>query len=111
MDKFVNFLKKNLWNIIAIAIAVVLFVVDIVTKQVIVQYFATHDEPIVLIPKFLQINYVINTAAAFGFAIGSELVNRIVYCVLAGLALVGIIVFFVSIFFSYNAYLFKHLEL
>lgn len=95
MDKFVNFLKKNLWNIIAIAIAVVLFVVDIVTKQVIVQYFATHDEPIVLIPKFLQINYVINTAAAFGFAIGSELVNRIVYCVLAGLALVGIIVFFV----------------
>lgn len=95
MDKFVNFLKKNLWNIIAIAIAVVLFVVDIVTKQVIVRYFATHDEPIVLIPKFLQINYVINTAAAFGFAIGSELVNRIVYCVLAGLALVGIIVFFI----------------
>ena len=101
MDKFVNFLKKNLWNIIAIAIAVVLFVVDIVTKQVVVQYFATHDEPIVLIPTpnpqkpFLQISYVINTAAAFGFAIGSELVNRIVYCVLAGLALVGIIVFFV----------------
>lgn len=99
--KFTEFLKKNLWNIIAIAIAVVLFVVDIVTKQVIVSYFATHDEPIVLIPStnpekpFLQINYVINTAAAFGFDIGSELVNRIVYCVIAGLALIGIIVFFV----------------
>ncbi len=93
--KFTEFLKKNLWNIIAIAIAVVLFVVDIITKQAIVKYFATHDEPIVLIPKFLQINYVINTAAAFGFGIGSELVNRIVYCVIAGLALIGIIVFFI----------------
>ncbi len=90
-----NTFRKIFWNIIAIAIAVVLFVVDIVTKQVIVSYFATHDEPIVLIPKFLQINYVINTAAAFGFGIGSELVNRIVYCVIAGLALIGIIIFFV----------------
>lgn len=95
MDKFVAFLKKNLWNIIAIAIAVVMFVVDIVTKQVIVSYFATHEDPIVLIPHFLQINYVINTAAAFGYGIGSELVNRIVYCVIAGLAFIGIIFFFV----------------
>ena len=95
MEKFVAFLKKNLWNIIAIAIAVVLFVVDIVTKQAVVKYFATHEDPIVLIPGFLQINYVINTAAAFGYGIGSELVNRIVYCVIAGLAFIGIIFFFV----------------
>ena len=101
MNKFVAFLKKHLWDIIAIAIAIVMFVVDIVTKQVIVKYFATHSEPIVLIPgikegtAFLQINYVINTAAAFGFGIGSELVNRIVYCVIAGLALGGIIFFFI----------------
>ena len=95
MNKFVAFLKKHLWDIIAIAIAIVMFVVDIVTKQAIVKYFATHDEPIVLIKGFLQINYVINTAAAFGFGIGSELVNRIVYCVIAGLALGGIIFFFI----------------
>ena len=95
MNKFVAFLKKHLWDIIAIAIAIVMFVVDIVTKQVIVKYFATHEEPIVLIKNFLQINYVINTAAAFGFGIGSELVNRIVYCVIAGLALGGIIFFFI----------------
>ena len=95
MEKFVAFLKKNLWNIIAIAIAVILFVVDIVTKQAVVKYFATHEDPIVLIPGFLQINYVINTAAAFGYGIGSELVNRIVYCVIAGLAFIGIIFFFV----------------
>ena len=101
MNKFVAFLKKHLWDIIAIAIAIVMFVVDIVTKQVMIKYFATHSDPIVLIPgikegtAFLQINYVINTAAAFGFGIGSELVNRIVYCVIAGLALGGIIFFFI----------------
>ena len=93
MEKFLSFLKKNMWNIIAIAIGIVMFVVDIVTKQVIVKYFATHEDPIVLIPNFLQINYVINTAAAFGFGIGNELVNRIVYCVIAFLA-VGAIFFF-----------------
>ena len=100
MDKFVAFLKKNLWNILAIAIAIVMFVIDIVTKQAVVKYFATHEDPIVLIPNFLQINYVINTAAAFGFGIGGDteaglMVNRVVYCVVAGLAFAGIVFFFI----------------
>ncbi len=95
MEKIKQFFKKNLWDVIAIAIAVTLFAVDIITKQVMVNYFATHTEPIVLIPGFLRINYVINTAAAFGFGIGNELVNRIVYCIIASIGFGGILFFYI----------------
>lgn len=94
MEKIKQFFKNYMWEIIAIAIGVVLFVVDIVTKQVMVNYFASHSESIVLIPHFLRINYVINTAAAFGFGLGSPLINRIVYCIVAGTAFIGLLFFF-----------------
>ena len=94
MEKIKQFFTKYMWEVISISIAVVLFVVDIVTKQAVVKYFATHTDPIVLIPGFLRINYVINTAAAFGFGLGSELVNRIMYCIIAFLGFGGILFFF-----------------
>ena len=58
-------------------------VTDIVTKQVIVNYFKSHDEPIKIIPGFLNINYTLNEKAAFGFGSSSALTNRIIYIIIA----------------------------
>ena len=62
---------------------VVGFVTDIVTKQVIVNYFKKHDKAIEIIPKFLNINYALNDRAAFGFGSESALTNRIIYIIIA----------------------------
>ena len=67
---------------------VLFLVVDLVTKLVMVNYFSTHTDPIVLIgtaaKPFLQINYSINDKAAFGFGIpNNPLANRIIYCIVA----------------------------
>lgn len=91
---------KEIWNKVLkglkwfffsyIWLFIVFFVVDIVTKQVIVKYFATHSDPIVLIKGFLRINYSINEGAAFGFGLDNAVANRVVYCVIAfiGLSLI-----------------------
>lgn len=82
--------------IISIIIGVGLLVVDIITKQMIVKLFTSPNAPdsIVLLgtpnKPFLRISYVINVAAAFGFAVGNELTNRIVYCIVASLGFIGI---------------------
>lgn len=76
---------------------ILLFVVDIVTKQLVVNYFKTHTEPIVLIPTtnpekpFLRINYTINEAAAFGFGLENAVANRVMYCVVAFIGLILIV--------------------
>ncbi len=94
MNKFLSFLKRNLWNIIAIAIAVVMLVIDIITKQLVVKNMAPGDS-ITLIKGFLNITYTVNTGAAFGFSVGDEVVNRVLYCIIASLALSAIIFFYV----------------
>ena len=70
---------------------ILFFVIDIVTKQLVVNYFKTHTHPIVLIPGFLQINYTINEAAAFGFGLENATANRVMYCIVAFIGL-GIII-------------------
>lgn len=102
--------KKNSQKVLAglkwffhsyIWLFVLLFITDLVTKLVIVNYFHTHTDPIVLIGSaekpFLQINYSINDKAAFGFGIpNNPLANRIIYCIVAFLgagAIVGIYVY------------------
>ena len=72
-------------------IFILFFVIDIVTKQLVVNYFKTHTHPIVLIPGFLQINYTINEAAAFGFGLENATANRVMYCIVAFIGL-GIII-------------------
>lgn len=66
---------------------ILFLVVDIVTKQAVVNYFRSHDNPIVLIGSaskpFLQISYSINTNAAFGFGMENPVANRVLYCVIA----------------------------
>ncbi len=70
---------------------ILFFAIDIVTKQLVVNYFKTHTEPIVLIKGFLNINYTINEAAAFGFGLDDAMANRVMYCVVAFIGL-GLIV-------------------
>ena len=92
---------KEIWNKVLkglkwfffsyIWIFVLFFVIDIVTKQLVVNYFKTHTHPIVLIPGFLQINYTINEAAAFGFGLENATANRVMYCIVAFIGL-GIII-------------------
>ena len=72
-------------------LAIILFAVDIVTKQLVVNYLKTHSEPIVLIPKFLEIDYTINEKAAFGIGLQDANVNRVMYCIIAFIGL-GLIV-------------------
>lgn len=79
-------------EIIGIALAIGLFVVDLVTKLTVVNYFVTHNDPIIVADGFLRINYVINTAAAFGFGVGDATTNRVMYCIFASLILAGILV-------------------
>ena len=92
-DKLLKGLKWFFFSFIWLAI--VLFVLDIVTKQLIVSYFKTHSEPIVLIPGFLNINYVINEAAAFGIGFSKAATNRVIYCIIAFIGFGAIVGFYV----------------
>ena len=88
---------------------VLLFVIDLVTKLVIVNHFAhTDNAPIVLLgtedKPFLRIVYAINDKAAFGFGIPNQpLANRITYCIVAILGSAVIIGIYVWKFKKLNA--------
>lgn len=84
------FFKSFIW------LGLILFIADIVTKNVIVanrSYILSQPgSHLVLIENFLAIGYTINKNAAFGIGLGSDLANRIAYIVLAVIA-TGIIMF------------------
>lgn len=81
-------------------LGLLLLIIDIVTKNVVVanrEYITSlPGGRIVLIPGFLAIAYTVNRNAAFGIGLGSELANRIVYIVLAVLALAALITVYVK---------------
>ena len=78
---------------------ILFFVIDLVTKLVMVKYFATHTDPIILIGTtshpFLQISYVINDKAAFGMGMGNQLADRIIFSIVATLGAAAIIGFYI----------------
>ena len=88
------FAKSFIW------LGLLMLIIDIVTKNVIIAnrdaIKASSEHGVVLIPHFLAINYVINTGAAFGLSTGNKAVDRIVYIVIATLALAALIGFFVK---------------
>lgn len=93
MEKVKKYLKWFFESFIWLGI--VLFITDIITKQAIV---ANREEivskgGIELIPNFLRINYVINNNFVFGLTTGNDLSNRIIFCVVASIIVIGIIVF------------------
>ena len=76
-------------------LGLLLLIIDFVSKQLVV---ANKDSilsqgGVVLIPGFLRINYLINNNFVFGLSSGSDLVNRIIFCIVA-LAIVAGIVFY-----------------
>ena len=85
---------------------VVCLVTDIVTKQVIVNYFKSHSEPILILGTeknpFLRINYTLNENAAFGFGTGNALANRIIYIIVAIIGFGIIVGIFAWKFKSHN---------
>ena len=92
-NKFINALKWIFNSFIWLGL--LLLIIDIVTKQVIV---ANRDnilagDGIVLIPNFLRINYVINNTLVMGLSLGSDVANRVVYCIVTSLIVCGLIVF------------------
>ena len=109
--------QKTFWNKVVdglkwffhsyIWLFVIFFAIDLTTKLLVVNYFSSHTEPIVLIgtaeKPFLQINYSINTAAAFGLGLPNEMANRVLYCVIAFIGLSLIVGFYVWKFKKINS--------
>ena len=85
------------------------FVTDLVTKLVMVNYFKTHTDPIIIIGTksnpFLQIDYVINNGIAFGFQTGNELANKIIFSIVSIVGAAAIIGLFIYNFKKFNAFL------
>ena len=92
------FFKSFIW------LGLLMLVIDIVTKNVVVAnretILASSDQGIILIPGFLAISYVINTGAAFGLSAGDSeagyIVNRVIYIVIAVVAIAALIGFFIK---------------
>ena len=90
MAKFKNILKwifnSYIW------LGVLLLVIDIITKNIIVQngQEILKQQGIVLIPNFLRINYIVNEQIAFGITLGTSQVTQIVFSIIAVLVAIGI---------------------
>ena len=91
-EKIINALKWFFRSFIWLF--AILLVIDIVTKQVIMNKNIDPLNPIVLIPNFLNITFVKNKAAAFGIGFENPAVNRWLYVGVASVAAIGICYFF-----------------
>ena len=83
-------------------LGILLFVLDIVSKNIIVQNSNAikagggRNGGIDIIPGFLGINYVINEKIAFGMMIGTKQITQVVFSIVAIAVAIGIIVFLVK---------------
>ena len=84
--------KFELSDLIPIGIAVLVVIVDQLTKLWIITNFALHDQQNV-IPGLFDLVYVTNTGAAFGFLAGSKSVLRQLFFVGVGIVALGVIVY------------------
>ena len=90
-------------------IFILFFVIDLVTKLIMVNYFATHTDPIIIIGTqshpFLQISYVINDKAAFGMGMENGLANRIIFAIVATIGAAAITGFYIYGFKKHNGFI------
>jgi signal peptidase II len=83
--------KYELRDLIPAGVAVVVVIVDQLTKLWIMTSFALHEQ-LTIIPGFFNLVYVTNTGAAFGFLAGSKnLLRQTFFVAVAILALVVIV--------------------
>lgn len=87
--------KYELHDLVPLAIAVAVVIVDQLTKQWIMTNFALHEQQSI-IPGFFDLVYVTNTGAAFGFLAGSKTWLRQVFFIAVS------IVALVVIFYAYD---------
>lgn len=80
-------------------LAIVLLVIDIVSKNIVVQNSAAirsgggRNGGIDIIPGFLGINYIINEKIAFGLMIGNEQATQIIFSILAVVIVIAIVIY------------------
>lgn len=83
-------------------LAILLLVLDIVSKNIVVQNSIAirngggRNGGIDIIPGFLGINYIINEKIAFGLMIGTKEATQIIFSILAILIVVGIIIYLIK---------------
>lgn len=115
MKEFINKIKpKALWFFQSfIWLGLLFLIIDIVSKSLVIanrEYILAQEggQGIVLIPGFLAINYVINTGAAFGLSAGDTdagyLANRIIYIVIATLAIAGLLFLYIKKYKNLSKY-------
>lgn len=91
-----NIKKYGLWFFNSfIWLFILLFLVDIISKSLVVKYMPLEGEANVLIPYILGFQYIVNTRAAFGIGFNSELANRVVYIIIASAASIALILYFI----------------
>ena len=98
-----------IWNNF-IWLAVLLFVVDLVSKQIVLNTM-TVGQSIPLIGNFLEIEYVINDGAAFGIQFKDPLINQIIWIIVSLLGSVILIGVFVKKHNKMNKYVIASLML
>lgn len=103
MEKFTEKLLKVLKVVISFSsfvwLAVLLFVVDIVSKQIVLHNMVP-GQMIELIPNFLSINYVVNDGMAFGIDFRDETLNRVMFAVIS---VIGMIILVGAFSYKYSA--------
>ena len=83
-------------------LAIVLLVLDIVSKNIVVQNADAiragggRNGGIDIIPGFLGINYIINEKIAFGLMIGTEQVTQIIFSILAVVIVIIIVIYLIK---------------
>jgi len=85
-------MKKRTSYILMLLIIVVAIVLDLISKMIIQNYFASGNDDIVIIADFFEITYLENTGAAFGMFGNSTL----------GLTIVSVV--FILLFFVYDIF-------
>ena len=80
-------------------LGVLFFLLDIISKNIVVQNFANgqHPEGIVLIPNFLRVQYIVNNNFVFGIDLfKNDVATRVVFVIVALVVSAGIIVYLVK---------------
>ena len=78
-------------------LGIILVIIDQVSKLVVVanKEAILSQGGIVLIPNFLRINYLINNNFVFGLSTGNDMLNRIIFIIVA-LIILGVITFYLG---------------
>lgn len=93
-EKIIKGLKWFFFSFIWLA--VLLLAIDIVTKRLVISAIQNGSgNPICeIIPGFLNIEFTLNKAAAFGMGFENPVVNRVLYIIVACLGAIGISVYY-----------------